>query len=446
MKSLSPSRARRALIGLYLAVFLLMLVFSFLTPMVADDYSYCFSWVDSGRITSPLQIPASMASHRQLTNGRVIAHGLVQLILLAPKMLFNVLNACSAVLLLWLFSGYYAERTARQRLLLTLTGALLLFNWMPAFGQVALWLDGSINYSWGIVLFLLFLRPYAAAWLGQAQKRSLPRDLGFLLLALLVGAYSENGSLATLFAAFCLWLGCLLREKKLRWRPLAGLALGGAGYLFLMSAPATSGRGAGLDFSTLSRNFKYIAEQAREELLPLFLLFALALALCLLLGAERKKLILAGILFLAGLGSLASFIFARYFVPRHFCFTVYFTVLACLLLLSALLEKGRPVFPALAAAALSVLFVFNLAQGGLDIAVTYKHFREREAAIQEALEAGEREIRLPVYESATAYSAPHQLLDLSTQAHDWPNCSLEDYYGIESIYGVLPEETEAPLP
>ena len=165
-----------------------------------------------------------------------------------------------------------------------------------------------------------------------------------------------------------------------------------------------------------------------------------------LLGAERKKLVLAGILFLAGLGSLASFIFARYFVPRHFCFTVYFTVLACLILLSELLEKGRPVFPALAAAALSVLFVFNLAQGGLDIAVTYKHFREREAAIQEALDAGEREIRLPVYESATAYSAPHQLLDLSTQAHDWPNCSLEDYYGIESIYGVLPEETEAPLP
>ena len=434
MKSLSPSRARRALIGLYLAVFLLMLVFSFLTPLVADDYSYCFSWVDSGRITSPLQIPASMASHRQLTNGRVVAHGLVQLILLAPKMLFNVLNACSAVLLLWLISRYYAERTPRQRLLLTLTGALLLFNWMPAFGQVALWLDGSINYSWGIVLFLLFLRPYAAAWLGREQKRSLPRDLGFLLLAVLVGA------------AFCLWLGCLLREKKLRWRPLAGLALGGAGYLFLMTAPATSGRGAGLDFSALSKNFKYITEQTREELLPLYLLFALALALCMLLGAERKKLVLAGILFLAGLGSLASFIFARYFVPRHFCFTVYFTVLACLILLSELLEKGRPVFPALAAAALSVLFVFNLAQGGLDIAVTYKHFREREAAIQEALDAGEREVRLPVYESATAYSAPHQLLDLSTQAHDWPNCSLEDYYGIESIYGVLPEETEAPLP
>ena len=29
-----------------------MLALSCLSPMVADDYSYCFSWVDSGRITA----------------------------------------------------------------------------------------------------------------------------------------------------------------------------------------------------------------------------------------------------------------------------------------------------------------------------------------------------------------------------------------------------------
>ena len=170
MKSLRSSPARLALLGLYLAVFLVMLCFTALTPMIADDYSYCFSWVDSTRITSPLQIPASMAVHRELTNGRVLAHALVQLILLAPKALFNVLNACSAVLLLRLFDRYYADRDLGQRLLLTLLGALLLFNRMPAFGQVALWLDGSINYSWGILLFLLFLWPYAALWLGREQK------------------------------------------------------------------------------------------------------------------------------------------------------------------------------------------------------------------------------------------------------------------------------------
>ena len=105
MKSRLSSRASRGLAALYLAVFLLMLLFTALTPLVADDYSYCFSWVDSGRITSPLQIPASMAVHRQLTNGRVIPHALVQLVLLAPKLLFDLLNAGAAVLLLWLLGA-----------------------------------------------------------------------------------------------------------------------------------------------------------------------------------------------------------------------------------------------------------------------------------------------------------------------------------------------------
>ena len=443
MKTLRSSPGARALVCQYLAVFLVMLLLTGLTPMIADDYSYCFSWADNARITSPLQIPASVQVQRQLTNGRVVAHALVQLILLAPKALFNLLNACSAVLLLWLFGGYFRERSDWQRVLLTLIGSLLLFNCTPAFGQVALWLDGSVNYSWSVVLFLLFLRPYAASWLGREEKRSLPQTLGFLLSALLAGAYSENGSLATLFAAFCLSLLTALRDRKLSWRLPAGLTLGLAGYLFLMTAPATAGRAAGA--SSLARNLKYLVALTRTELLPLFLLFAMALALCLLLRVDRKRLVLAAVLFLAGLGSLTSFVFARYFVPRHFCFTVYFTVLACLILFSALLEKGRPVLPALTAAVMAVLFAFNLAQGGLDVYVIHAHYQQREDTIRTALAQGQRDLQVLLYEPSTRYSAAQGLEDLNTvDSEAWPNCRVADYYGLDSILGVAPESDKAP--
>ena len=167
----------------------------------------------------------------------------------------------------------------------------------------------------------------------------------------------------------------------------------------------------------------------------------LALTLCLLFGADRRKLLLAAVLFLAGLGSLASFVFARYFVPRHFCFTVYFTVLACLILFSALLEKGRPVLPAAAAAVMAVFFAFNLAQGGLDVAVIHLHARQREALIRQAVEAGETELRVPLHEPATGYSALQGLDDLNTvDGEAWPNCSIADYYGLDSILGIPPEE------
>ena len=441
MRSLRSSPARMTLVGLYLAVFLVMLLFTALTPMAADDYSYCFSWVDNARMRSILQIFPSMAVHRQLTNGRVVAHFLVQLVLLAPKVLFNILNACAAVLLLRLFERYFPGRSPWQQVLLTALGALLLFNQMPSFGQVALWLDGSINYSWGILFFLLYLLPYASLWLGEQEDAGPLKRLGFLLLALLVGAYSENGSLATLFAAFCLTLLAVLREKKLRPLPLAGLVLGLVGYVFLMTAPATGSRSAGFSVTAIARNFKYIAGVAKTDLLPLFLLFAAALALCFLFGADRRRIVLAAVLFLAGLGSLASFVMARYFVPRHFCFTVYFTALACLILLAALLEKGRPILPSLVAAVMAVFFAFNFSQGALDIGVVYLHARQREAMIHEALAAGETSLQVPLHESATRYSAVQGLDDLDTQdGRAWPNCSVADYYGLDSILGVPPEE------
>ena len=38
--------------GVYTAVFLAVLALSFLTPMLADDFSYCFSWADVSRVRS----------------------------------------------------------------------------------------------------------------------------------------------------------------------------------------------------------------------------------------------------------------------------------------------------------------------------------------------------------------------------------------------------------
>ena len=75
------------------AIFLLMLVLNFLTPMVSDDYAYCFSFVDWERIESVGEIFPSMKMHREYANGRIVAHFFAQLFLLLPKAIFNVINA-----------------------------------------------------------------------------------------------------------------------------------------------------------------------------------------------------------------------------------------------------------------------------------------------------------------------------------------------------------------
>ena len=93
------TRERRRLIGCLALVFLLTFLFSSLTPLIADDYNYAFSWATDGRVRSIADIAASMETHRAYTNGRVFSHGLVQLFVMLPKAAFNLANALMLTLL-----------------------------------------------------------------------------------------------------------------------------------------------------------------------------------------------------------------------------------------------------------------------------------------------------------------------------------------------------------
>lgn len=403
--------------------------------MVADDYTYCFSFADGSRIKSLGQILPSMAAHRSTVNGRVFAHSLVQTVLIFPKAVFNILNALNAVLLTALL-GRCLDRDPKRRALLLLVGAMLLWCLTPAFGQVFLWLDGSINYSWGMSVFLLFLWPYIAAYLDKTRRPSAVRDALLLPLAVIAGGYSENGSIAVIFIALCLSALVLLRDRRLPWQLVAGLVLSIGGFVLLMSAGATQGRSADLDIRGMIYNVRYILSAAQERLIPLYILYALCFALCLAVKADRKRLVLSAVLVLAGIGSLAAFVFARYFTWRHFCFTVVFTVLACLILLDALADRKKRLPAQLLCGVMAVLFAFSFVQGAMDIAVTFAVSLEREAEIQAARDAGETDIELKVYLPSTEYSAAWDLTDLEPESELWPNCSLADYYGLRSVTGV----------
>lgn len=436
------SVSRRDRLPCYLLLFMIfavMLVFSALSPLIADDYSYAFSWDDVSRIESLSQIIPSMAAHRQVTNGRVFAHALVQALMMGPKWVFNLLNALNALALCLLAGRYFRGLDHGKKALLLLLGALLVWICMPAFGQVFLWLDGACNYSWGMSLFLLFLWPYAAAFLSEGAEPGLLGLLCRLIVAFAAGAYSENGSPAVIFMAVCLLILASVQDRKISWRLLLPLAAAGLGFIFLMSAPAMSGRASEFSVSALAGNIKDIVLSAREELTPLYLVFVGAFVLCLLFRADKKRLLLSALFFLGGLASLAAFAFAAYFTDRHFCFTVIFTVLACLILAGELLRLGKSVFPALIAGAAAVSFLFSFALGTLDIVSMHMAYSQRRQTIAQALAAGETELSLPVMVASTKYSVPWGLDDLSEDPDVWPNNSFALYYGLDSVTGYYEE-------
>ena len=88
---------------------------------------------------------------------KMLQSGRKRLFLLLPKGIFNVFNALAFTALVYLLAR--PCRTGDRRsalLLLAVFGCVWVLQ--PEFGQVFLWLDGSLNYLWCAVLSLLWLR------------------------------------------------------------------------------------------------------------------------------------------------------------------------------------------------------------------------------------------------------------------------------------------------
>ncbi len=237
-----PNGARKRVppvLYLALAVFAGMFALTLLTPMIADDYNYAFIWATDIRIGNLGDIWNSMRAHRIFTNGRVFAHGFVQLFSLTPRWIFALCNAavasCGALLL------HRFLRQSGRPLRLTAVTLLLLWLCMPVFGQIFLWQDGACNYAWGLVLTLTILYPfYETCETGEA-KLPLPGKLLALPMAFVAGAWSEHISFSLLAACFLALLLAWRRRKRFPLWLFALLVCGGCGYLYLMFAPSMLG-------------------------------------------------------------------------------------------------------------------------------------------------------------------------------------------------------------
>lgn len=109
--TLKSQERSHSIVGLsYALLFLFMLACNILTPYLADDFTYMFSFQSGERIKDLLDIFPSMLAHAQKMNGRLVTHFLVQLTFLFPANLFDFVNAA-----MFTFQMYLICRTARAK-------------------------------------------------------------------------------------------------------------------------------------------------------------------------------------------------------------------------------------------------------------------------------------------------------------------------------------------
>lgn len=90
----------------------------------------------------------------------------------------------------------------------------LLWLYMPAYGQIFLWLDGSINYMWGYLFALLFLSVYITLLRGKSLLNQTWKLILFCVFTFLFGNYSENVSFSVIFTGFLLLCITMYRPEK----------------------------------------------------------------------------------------------------------------------------------------------------------------------------------------------------------------------------------------
>ena len=421
---------------LFAAVFISVFVLTVLTPKYADDFAYSFSFATDRRIRSVFEIFPSMAVHRVLLNGRVVPHFLVQLFLMLPKVVFSLLNALQVVLLLFL-SSKYLQTEKKTKCLVLLCGIFAVWVFSPSFGENYLWLDGAVNYSWALTVLMLFLTPYISAWFEMPGERKTVLSVIHVLFSFVAGAWSENGSLAFLFLAICLFLGVWIRERKLSTWLLLGICSATAGYIFLMTAPATASRSAPMSFPVLIKNAQLVMKALVSHMSILYLAYIVLFALALAGKGRKERIIFSVLLFIAGLGALTSFVFAAYFVERHFSCTVFLTVLSCTVLLDELARQKKEKLLYALTGILAAVFLFQFSRGAVDVLVAKRKEAEREQIIYETIMDGKRTVTLTNYFPSTVYAVPF-ILDAPD---DWVNRAVASYYGLDIVYGLNPDES-----
>ncbi len=419
-------------------IFGLMLGLNLLTPKMCDDFAYAQSFLTKEPLRSVWDIFPSLWIHALRMNGRLFAHFFAQLFLMLPDGIFDVVNALVFLGQLWLLHRFALWDGRKRPLLLAgLFCALWLF--MPAFGQVNLWLDGACNYLWCTAFGLLFLKPYVDAFAADKGIKQKPLQVLFCLFAVVAGGFVENGSAAFFgMSVLLLIINAVVRRKKPRPYLVWGSVCALLGYLSIYLAPAEwANKQTAFTAEILLQNLTR-AWEMYLRFLPLLIVLGLLFVLALVRRTCGKRVWLA-LVFTAG-SLAANFIltFAEYYPERCASSALILLLAAVAVLLSDLDRRGWNVLSCTLLCAVVLLSTLCFAVGIPDIVRVHTEIADNALRIQTEKAAGNTQIVIPVVFAETRFCALYDLKYIDTQTADtWPNVSMAVYYGVDSIKGEL---------
>lgn len=243
-------------------VFLLFVTFCFMyslncmTPLLSDDYFISFVWPEGMRINGVLPENArlvsnfldvfnSLKAYYCIWGGRIPGQTLMTLSAWWGKEIFNVVNSFMSLFLImeiyWIAHEGKVSLEFNYKYIFWIFFALWSFN--TSFVDIFMWLSGSCEYLWMMVLLLAFLLPYVQNYYDadKHNKDTLLFTSSMFVLGTIAGC-SREMLICWIILVMIYWLWLCKKENHLHaWQVLGLLGLC-MGYGVLIFAPGNFAR------------------------------------------------------------------------------------------------------------------------------------------------------------------------------------------------------------
>jgi len=430
------------------------------TGLLVDDYAYMYDFstgtcpdereiypaADSIPVTGVPQILKSMEGHRMYQNGRVVSHFGVQFFLLFSKNIFNICNTLMFVfqlILIYICSTVIIpHRSYKETAVTVMLSFICLWMFEPSFGEVNLWLDGSLNYLWTSTLCLGYVYFLLRLYRDGRFSDKAGANILCLVLAFLVGASHEMCAVAAIVMSFLIIMyNTLFLKKRDLWSWIA-LLFTAAGFLTVILAPSEM-RTRLMSAATIHDKltllkWNYVMLARSEFLFIPMLISILILKRKAFKDNLRVKNVTILLVFTFFISSMPLLI-ATYFAGRTLFFP---TVLLCLCVnilvrsvMSGWDNKTQKVMKAVFAL-LSIICVISLVIGMNDIRKTYEFTTSVDEYLNDCAMAGYDEVFIPDIsrDGMDSHCALKQLKYVDYyDPESWPNIFYAKFYGFESV-------------
>ena len=421
-------------------LFLLILFQNHYTPFAADDYSFMFSWKDGSRITSIGQIFETLVVVYNTLIGRMVSVFFCIFFLMFPKGVFDIVNT----IVFFMTICFIYKLTGKKRnfsAVIFFTIPALLWICSPTYGQLYLWLNGSINYLWSYFFALLFLTPYIKVFRNPKQERSKIAEICFCVYGFLFGGYVENVSFATAFVAFLMIVAVMYETKSVKKYlpyvyPIVMAALGFIVSFLLSPGEMSTHTGTfelGKMFSMLISIFTAYYKFGKT----LLLFWVIMMTVAIKMNADKREIALSVFYLLISVISAGVLCAGSYLAERSLGVGIFFLVMSNINLMQALRHTSLTECVAYAVCwYYLIMHIMLFWNGAYDIYDTYHRWQARENYIEAQAASGERVVRIPYIEPATSFCGLYGLDDVKTESsgQTWPNGVMARYYGLEMIY------------